>query len=65
MDPAITGGSDGEGGGSVIPTCAEDGVGVECGPAHPREGQLQVHVVEGAGLVDQITHKPYKTLVKW
>ena len=30
-----------------------------------REGQLQVHIVEGAGLVDEDTHKPFKTVVKW
>ncbi len=28
-------------------------------------GHLQVHVVEGAGIVDEDTHKPFNTLCKW
>lgn len=28
-------------------------------------GQLQVHIVEGAGFVDEETRKPFNTLVKW
>lgn len=28
-------------------------------------GELQVHVIEGARLIDQDTHKPFKTVVKW
>ena len=28
-------------------------------------GQLQVHVVEGAGLVDMETHKPFNACIKW
>ena len=28
-------------------------------------GQLQVHVVEGAGLVDMETHKPFHACIKW
>ena len=30
-----------------------------------KTGQLQVHVVEGAGIVDELTHRPFKTFVKW
>jgi hypothetical protein len=45
-----------------VPGCTENGIIMEC---HPREGQLQVHVVEGARLVDEETNKPYKTVVKW
>ena len=29
------------------------------------EGQLQVHIVEGAGLVDGESHKPFNASVKW
>ena len=28
-------------------------------------GQLQVHIVEGAGFVDEETRKPFNTFVKW
>lgn len=28
-------------------------------------GQLQVHIVEGAGFVDDETRKPFNTFVKW
>ena len=28
-------------------------------------GQLQVHIVEGVGFVDEETRKPFNTLVKW
>lgn len=28
-------------------------------------GQLQVHIVEGAGLFDQDTRKPFNTFAKW
>ena len=28
-------------------------------------GHLQVHVVEGAGIVDEETHKPFNTICKW
>ena len=28
-------------------------------------GQLQVHIVEGAGFVDEDTRKPFNTFVKW
>ena len=45
-----------------IPGCMRNGVVMECGA---REGQLQVHVVEGARIVDEDTKKPYKTVVKW
>ena len=30
-----------------------------------KTGQLQVHVVEGAGIVDELTHRPFNTCVKW
>ena len=39
------------------------GVVLEC--QDQREGLLQVHVVEGARLVDENTNKPFKTMVKW
>lgn len=51
-----------EGGVSPVPGCAENGVIMDC---NPKEGQLQVHVVEGARLLDEDTNKPYKTVVKW
>ena len=28
-------------------------------------GQLQVHIVEGAGFVDEESRKPFNTFVKW
>ena len=28
-------------------------------------GQLQVHIVEGAGFVDEETRKPFNSFVKW
>lgn len=28
-------------------------------------GQLQVHIVEGAGFVDEGTRKPFNSFVKW
>ena len=31
----------------------------------PRDGQLQVYVVEGAGMVDEDTHKPFNAFIKW
>ena len=33
--------------------------------AADQSGQLQVHVVEGAGLVDMETHKPFNACIKW
>ena len=30
-----------------------------------RGGQLQVHVVEGAGIFDEETRKPFNAVVKW
>jgi hypothetical protein len=30
----------------------------------PRDGQLQVYVVEGAGMVDEDTHKPFNAFIK-
>ena len=29
------------------------------------EGQLQVYIVEGAGMVDEDTHKPFNAFIKW
>lgn len=29
------------------------------------DGQLQVYVVEGAGMVDEDTHKPFNAFIKW
>ena len=31
----------------------------------PGEGQLQVYIVEGAGMVDEDTHKPFNAFIKW
>ena len=31
----------------------------------PSNGQLQVYVVEGAGMVDEETHKPFNAFIKW
>ena len=28
-------------------------------------GQLQVYIVEGAGMMDEDTHKPFKAFIKW
>lgn len=42
----------------------DGGVVSECQEAR-REGLLQVHVVEGARLVDEDTNKPFKSVVKW
>lgn len=28
-------------------------------------GHLRVHIVEGAGIVDGDTHKPFNTICKW
>ena len=46
----------------INPDSVSDRLIMDC---HPREGQLQVHIVEGAGLVDEDTHKAYNTVVKW
>ena len=45
----------------------EGGSGRDCiqESAGPHGGQLHVHVVEGAGLVDMETHKPFNACVKW
>ena len=51
--------------GSSPGTCSEEENGVILNCCRLREGQLQVHVVEGARLVDEITNKPFKTVVKW
>jgi len=37
----------------------------EASPEEQRGGELHVHVIEGAGLINEETHKPYKTVVKW
>ena len=29
------------------------------------DGQLQVYIVEGAGMVDEETHKPFNAFIKW
>ena len=29
------------------------------------EGQLQVYIVEGAGMVDEDTHKPFNAFIRW
>ena len=31
----------------------------------PSNGQLQVYIVEGAGMVDEDTHKPFNAFIKW
>ena len=31
----------------------------------PSDGQLQVYIVEGAGMVDEETHKPFNAFIKW
>lgn len=47
---------------SMVSYSQEGGVIMDC---QPRDGQLQVHIVEGAGLIDENTHKPFNTIVKW
>ena len=37
----------------------KEGEGEESG------GVVKVHVVEGAGLIDQETHKPFNAAVRW
>ncbi len=46
----------------INPDSVSDRLIMDC---HPKEGHLQVHIVEGAGLVDEDTHKAYNTVVKW
>ena len=41
---------------SSVSLASEGGEGV---------GHLQVHIVEGAGIVDEETHKPFNTICKW
>ena len=48
---------------------ASNGCSLSSSEASPEEqvkgGELHVHVIEGAGLISEETHKPYKTVVKW
>ena len=45
---------------------AESTAGETCkNPELPSDGQLQVYIVEGAGMVDEDTHKPFNAFIKW
>ena len=44
-------------------------LGVKWNPAADEEeggeGHMQVYIVEGAGMVDEDTHRPFNAFIKW
>ena len=51
--------------GSVDTSHAHSSTEVSPADDQSKGGELHVHIVEGAGLIDEDTHKPFKTVVKW
>ncbi len=41
------------------------GEGQEAEPGYSTSGQVQVHIVEGAGLFDDESRKPFNSFVRW